>query len=97
MQIETMLVQASKYQNDSNRSLESSRQHSYKEKHKKCQKCNTRHGKQDYPKTIELNVPRNPRCDVGCESYKVDFRNELCSVQFMSFNKLEYVTCMHQI
>jgi len=69
------------YQNDSEHSLKSSKQHSYESKHKKCPKCNTRHRKQAYPKTTELNVPRNPRCNVGCQSYKVDVRNELYSIQ----------------
>ena len=95
--IETVLVQASMYQSDSKCSLKSSRQCSYEAKHKKRQKCNTRHGKQAYPKSLELNVPTTPRCDVVCQSCKVYVRNELCNVRFMSFVKIEVVTHMAQI
>ena len=80
MKTETVLIQAIMYQNDNKRSQKSRRQHSYKEKHKKRQKCNTRHGKWAYPITNESNVPKSPRCDVGCQSYKVDVRNERCGM-----------------
>jgi hypothetical protein len=94
---ETELGQASIYVNDSKHSKKSSKQYSHKRKHKKRQKCNTRHGKRAYPKTAELNVPTAPRCDVGCQSYKVDVRNELCSIRLMSFDNIEVVTRMPQI
>jgi len=97
MKTEIVLVQDSMYQNNSKHSLKSRRQCSYEAKHKKRQKCNTRHGKWPYPKTTELNVPTTPRCDVGCQIYKVDVRNELYSVQLMSFDKIEVVTHMRHI
>ena len=97
MKTKTVLVQASMYKKDNNHSLKSSRQHSYEEKHKKFQKCNARHGKQDYPKTTELNVPIAPRSDVGCQNCKVDVRNEICSVRLMIFDKIKVVTCMPKI
>jgi len=94
---EMVLVQVSMYQNDSMHSLKSSRKHSYEVKQKKRQKCNTRHGRWAYPKTTKLNVLMNPTYYVGRQSYKVDVRNELCSVWLMSFDKIEDVTCMPQI
>ena len=54
---EMVVRQANIHVNDSKRSNKSSKQYSYKQKPKKRQKCNTRHGKQAYPKTVELNVP----------------------------------------
>lgn len=93
----TVLVKAIMYQNNSKNSLKSSRHHSYEVKQKKHQKCNTRHGRQAYPKTIKRNVLTNPRCDVGCQSFKVDVRNEIYNVEFMSFDKIEEVTCTPQI
>jgi len=80
MQTERMLVQASIHVNDNKCSLKSSRQHSYKVKHKKHQKWNTRNEKWDYQKIDEMNVPTTPRCNVGCQSWKVNVRNELCNV-----------------
>jgi len=97
MKIEMVLAQASMYQNDNKRSLKSSRQCSYEAKHKNRQKCNTRYRKWAYPKTTELNVTTTPICDVGCQSYKVDVRNEHCSIGLMSFDQIEVVTCMLQI
>jgi len=97
MKTEMVLVQAIMYQNDIKRSLKSSRQHSYEAKHKKHQKCNRRHEKQAHPKTDVLNVPMTPRCNMGCQSYKVTMRNKLCSVRFMCFDKIEDVTHMPQI
>lgn len=91
---EVMLGQASMNQNNRKHSLKSSRQHSYKAKHKKCQKWNARYEKRAYPKTNELNVPTNPRCNVGCQSCKIDVRNELCIIQLMSFDKIEVATRM---
>lgn len=61
------------------------------------QKCNTRHEKWAYLKTAELNVLMTPRCNVGFQSYKVDVRNELCNVWFLSFGKIEDVMRMPQI
>lgn len=63
---EMVLVQSIMYQNDSKHLLKSIRKHSYEAKHKKDQKCNTRHGRQAYPKTTELNFSTTPRCNVGC-------------------------------
>lgn len=79
MKTEIVLIQASMYQNDDKRPLKSITQCPYEEKHKNRQKCNTSHGKWAYPKTTKLNVPTTPRCDVGCQGYKVDVRNELCA------------------
>ena len=97
MKTETKLGQASIYVNNNKRSNKSSKQYSYKQKHKKRHKCSTRHGKRAYPKTTELNVLTIPRCDVGCQSYKIDMRNELCNVRLMSFDNIEVVTCMPRI
>ena len=58
---------------------------------------NARHEKRACPETTELNVPMNPRCNVGCQSYKVDVRNEFYNVQFMSFDQIEVVTRNSQI
>jgi len=95
--IETELGQARILVNDNRRSKKSSKQHPHKRIHKKRQKRSTRHGKQAYPKTTELNVPTAPRCDVGCQNYKVDVMNELYSVWLMSFDNIKVVTCMPQI
>ncbi len=65
IETEKMLGQASIHVNDNERSKKSRKQYSHKRKHKKRQKGNTRHGKQAYPKTAELNVPTAPRCKVG--------------------------------
>ena len=97
MKAKIMLAQASMYQNNNKRSLKSSKQHSYEVKHKKYQKCNPRHGKQTYPNTAEMNVPTTPRCNMGCQSRKVNVRNELCSVCFMTFDKVEDVMHMPQM
>lgn len=94
---ETELGQASIHVNNSKRSKKLSKQYSYKWKHKKRQKCNTRHGKWAYPKTAELKVATTPRRDVGYQSCKVDVRNELCNVWLMSFDNIEVVTRMSQI
>ena len=94
---ETKLGQANIYVNDNKHSKKSSKQYSHKRKHKKRQKCSTRHGKQAYPKTTELNAPTAPRCDVGCQRCKADVRNELCNVQMMSFDNIEVVTRMPRI
>ena len=94
---EIMLVQASMYQNDNKHSLKSGKQHSYEAKRKKRHKCNTRHEKRTYPKTTELNVPTTPRCNVGCQSYKVDVSNELYSVWLRIFDKIEFAIRMPQI
>ena len=94
MKIETELGQAIIYVNDNKRSMKSSKQYSYKRKHKKRQKCSTRHGKRAYPKIAELNVLTALRCDVGCQSYKVDVRNEVCNVRLMIFDNIEVVMCM---
>jgi len=93
----TVLEQASMCQKVRKHSLKSSRQNSYETKHKKHKKCNTRHGKRAYPKTTELNVLTSPRCDVECQHFKVDVRNELCTIQLMSFDNIEVVMCMPQI
>lgn len=29
----------------------------------------------------ELNVLKTPRCSVGCQSSKIDVRNELCNIK----------------
>ena len=73
------------------------RQHSHKAKHKKRQKHNARHEKKNYLETTKLEVLKTPRCNVGCQSYKIDVRNELCSVCFISFDKIEVKTCMPRI
>lgn len=75
-----VLVQANMYQNDSKFSLKLSIQCSYEAKHKKGQKCNTRHERRAYYKTAELSEPTTPRCDVGWQRCKVDVRYELYSV-----------------
>jgi len=92
-----VLEKASLYQNDRKYSLTSRKKHSYEVKHKKRQKCNTRHGKRAYPKTVELNVLTAPRCNVGCQRCKVNVMNELYNVRFMSFDKIEDAMCMPQI
>ena len=94
MKIEMVLVQDSMYQNNNKRSLKLRRQRSYKAKHKKCQKCNTRHENQAYPKTVQLNVPTTSRCSAGCHRCKVDVRNELYNIHLMRFDQIEVVTCM---
>ena len=75
MKLEIVLGQASIHVNDRKRSKKSSKHYLHKRKHKKWHKCNTRHGKRAYPKIVELNVPTTPRCDVRCQSCKVDVRN----------------------
>ena len=77
---ETELEQASIHVNDSKHSKKSRKQYSYKRKAKKRQKCNINQGNQAYPKATDMNVPTAPRCDVGCQSCKVDVRNELYNV-----------------
>lgn len=97
---EMVLIQASMHQRDKKRSLKSSIQHSYEVKHKMCQKHSVRHEKWAYPKRVELNVLTTPICnDVmwDVKVRKVDVMNELCSVQLMSFDKIEVVTHMPQI
>ena len=94
---EMVLVHTRMYQNNSKHSLKSSRQHSYEAKHKKFQKCNIGHGKKAYPKNVELSMPTAPRCDVGCQSCKVDVRNDLCIIQLMRFHNIEVVTRMSRI
>ena len=94
---ETVLVQASMHVNESKHSRKSRKQYSQMRKHKKREKCSTRHGKRAYQKITELNVLTSPRCDVGCQSYKVDARNELCSIRLMSFDNIEVLTHMPQI
>lgn len=85
------------HQNDNKNSLKLSRYPSHEEKHKKLQKHNTIHEKWAYPETTELNVSTTPRCNVECQRCKVDVRNELYSIQFMSFDKIKVVTHMPQI
>ena len=91
---DTVLVQAIMHVNDRKHSKKSSKEYTYKRKIKRQQKCSIRHGKQAYAKTTELNVPTAPRCDVGCQSCKVDVRNELCSIRLMSFGNIDVVTHM---
>jgi len=52
---------------------------------------------QTYPETTKMKVSKTPGCNLGCQSYKVDLRNELYSIQFMSFDKIEVMTHMPQI
>jgi len=85
------------YQNDNENSLKSSKQHSYEAKHKKCQKCNAGHENQAYLKINELNVPKNPRCNVGYYSHKVNAINEIYNILLMSFDKIEVAMSMVQI
>jgi len=97
MKTETFLGKSNIHVNDGNRSNKSSKQYSYKRKHKKQQKCNIRHGKRDFPKTTEMSVLTAPRCDVEYQSCKVDVRNELCNIRLMSFDNINVVTSIPQI
>jgi len=92
-----VLLQANMHQNDSKCSLKPSRKHLHKEKYKKRLKRSKRHENQTYPENFELNVLKTPRCNVGCQSSKVDVRNGLCIVEWMSFYKIKVMTCMPQI
>lgn len=47
-----------------------------------------------YLETTKLNVPTNPRCNVGFQSCKVNVRKELCRIRFMSFDEAEFVMHM---
>jgi len=92
-----VLVKASMHVNESNYSLKSSRHHSHKAKHKKRQKRSVSHEQWTYPKKAELDVQTTPRCIMGCQSYNVNVRNELCNVRLMSFDKIEDVMHIPQI
>lgn len=94
MKTEKVLLQANIHQNGSKCSLKSSRHYSHKAKQTKQQNHNERHEKWASPKTIELSVSTNSRCNVGCQSCKFDVRNELCSIRLMSCNRIEVVMCM---
>jgi len=94
---EAVLLKANIHKNERKHSLKSSKQHSHEAKHKKQQKRSTRHEKRAYHETTELNVLTSLRCNVGCQSYKVNVRNEICIIWLMSFYKIEVVTYMPQI
>ena len=74
---ETVLVQANMHANDSKHSQKSSKQHSHKPKHKKRHKRCKRQVKRTYPKIAEMDVSKTPGCVVGCQSSKIDVKNEL--------------------
>ena len=44
-----------------------------------------------------MDVPKTPKCDVGCQCDKIDVRNELCNIWQMSFDKIEVMMHMPQI
>lgn len=94
---DTELGQPRIHVNNSRHSKKSRKQYSHKRKHEKRQKCSIRHGKRAYPKTAELNVQTAPRYDVGCQSCKVEVRNEICNIRLMSFYNIKVVMCMPQI
>lgn len=77
MKIEMVIVKANMHAHDIKRSQKSSRQHSHKSKHKKQHKCYKRQVKKTYPRIIELDVLKTPRCIVGCQRSKIDVKNEL--------------------
>lgn len=92
-----VLLQANIHQNDTKCSLKSSKQHLHKEKHKKRQKCSGSHEKKTYPKITKLKVPKAPGCDVGCQSCKINVRNEIFNVWFISFDKIKVMMRMPKI